>query len=55
MPSEARPLKREPEVSHNLLGQRLGRKGLETRERIIAAALLLLDGPVSDVPMEWGL
>ena len=51
MPSEARPLKREPEVSHNLLGQRLGRKGLETRERIIAAALLLLDGPVSDVPI----
>jgi AcrR family transcriptional regulator len=36
------------EVSHNLAGQRLGRKGQETRERIIAAALRLFeehDGP----------
>lgn len=33
-------------VSHNLLGQKLGRKGLQTRERILAAALRLLeDGP----------
>jgi AcrR family transcriptional regulator len=31
------------EVSHNLAGQRLGRKGQETRERIIAAALRLFD------------
>jgi AcrR family transcriptional regulator len=33
------------EVSHNLAGQRLGRKGQETRERIIAAALRLFDDP----------
>jgi AcrR family transcriptional regulator len=31
------------EVSHNLAGQRLGRKGQETRERILAAALRLFD------------
>lgn len=31
------------EVSHNLVGQKLGRKGLETRERIIKAALCLLE------------
>ena len=37
-----------PSVSHNLVGQRLGRKGQETRERILAAMLDLLedrDGP----------
>lgn len=37
-----------PPVSHNLVGQRLGRKGQETRERILAAMLGLLedhDGP----------
>jgi AcrR family transcriptional regulator len=33
------------EVSHNLLGQRLGRKGQETRERILQAALQLFDRP----------
>jgi AcrR family transcriptional regulator len=33
------------EVSHNLAGQRLGRKGQETRERIIAAALRLFEDP----------
>lgn len=32
-------------ISHNLAGQRLGRKGLETRERILAAMLRLLDAP----------
>ena len=32
-------------ISHNLLGQRLGRKGLETRERIIQATLRLLERP----------
>ena len=32
------------ELSHNLVGERLGRKGLETRERIIRAALCLLEG-----------
>lgn len=34
-----------PPVSHNLVGQRLGRKGQETRERILAAMLRLLDDP----------
>lgn len=36
------------EVSHNLVGQRLGKKGQATRERILAAMLRLLadpDGP----------
>jgi AcrR family transcriptional regulator len=32
-------------LSHNLVGQRLGRKGMETRERIVRAALCLLEGP----------
>lgn len=32
-------------VSHNLLGQRLGRKGRDTRERIILATERLLAGP----------
>lgn len=32
-------------LSHNLLGQRLGRKGRDTRERILAAAERLLEGP----------
>lgn len=37
-------------LSHNLLGQRLGRKGRDTRERILAATQRLLDGPV-DAPI----
>ena len=32
-------------LSHNLVGQRLGRKGRDTRERIIAATHRLLNGP----------
>jgi AcrR family transcriptional regulator len=39
---------RSDRVSHNQVGQRLGRKGQETRERILAAMLRLLaeeDGP----------
>ena len=32
-------------LSHNLLGQRLGRKGRDTRERILAATEHLLAGP----------
>ncbi len=32
-------------VSHNLAGQRLGRKGRDTRERILAATERLLAGP----------
>lgn len=38
-----------PAVSHNQVGQKLGRKGQETRERILAAMLALLadrEGPV---------
>lgn len=34
-----------PPVSHNTVGQRLGRKGQATRERILAAMLRLLDDP----------
>ncbi len=33
-------------VSHNLAGQRLGRKGMETRERILAAVGRLLEDPL---------
>lgn len=32
-------------LSHNLYGQRLGRKGRDTRDRIIAAAQALMDRP----------
>lgn len=35
------------EVSHNAAGQRLGRKGQETRERILAAALRLFEDPLA--------
>ncbi|WP_174275208.1 TetR/AcrR family transcriptional regulator [Sphingomonas bacterium] len=38
-------------MSHNLLGQRLGRKGQETRERILRAALCLLGKPQQDAPI----
>ncbi|WP_217429572.1 TetR/AcrR family transcriptional regulator [Sphingomonas bacterium] len=48
---ESLPKPRPQEVSHNLLGQRLGRKGLETRERILRAALCLLDKPQQDAPI----
>lgn len=34
------------EVSHNAAGQRLGRKGQETRERILGAALRLFEDPL---------
>lgn len=48
--ARARAAKAE-KLSHNLLGQRLGRKGRNTRERIIAAAEHLLasdgDAPIS--------
>jgi AcrR family transcriptional regulator len=37
-------------LSHNLLGQRLGRKGRDTRERILAATEHLLSSP-SDTPI----
>ena len=35
----------EPSLSHNLLGQRLGRKGRDTRDRILAATERLLARP----------
>ncbi|MCB2072678.1 MAG: TetR/AcrR family transcriptional regulator [Novosphingobium sp.] len=35
---------REDPVSHNLNGQKLGRKGRDTRDRILAATVELLDG-----------
>lgn len=35
----------QAEVSHNLVGQKLGRKGQETRERILGAMLRLMDDP----------
>jgi AcrR family transcriptional regulator len=40
-----RVAKRPPPLSHNLNGQRLGRKGRDTRDRIIGAAQVLLAGP----------
>lgn len=38
-------------LSHNLLGQRLGRKGLSTRQRILAAAQELLEDPESTISL----
>lgn len=35
-------------VSHNLAGQKLGRKGQATRERILAAAVEIIDGPADE-------
>lgn len=47
---EATQSSRARAVSHNLNGQRLGRKGRDTRDRIIAATQKLLAGP-RDVPL----
>ncbi|MEY2942244.1 MAG: hypothetical protein RLY97_258 [Pseudomonadota bacterium] len=38
-------------LSHNLNGQKLGRKGRDTRERILAAAMRLLAGADKEAPM----
>ncbi|MCJ2177529.1 TetR/AcrR family transcriptional regulator [Novosphingobium album (ex Hu et al. 2023)] len=38
-------------VSHNLNGQKLGRKGRVTRERILAAAIELIDSPGEPVTL----
>ncbi len=46
-PPEPRP---EPRGAYNLLGQRLGRKGQETRERILCAALRLIEA-AQDAPL----
>jgi AcrR family transcriptional regulator len=49
-PAEARSAAGDPAPrSHNLLGQRLGRKGRDTRERILAATARLLAGPTDNV------
>jgi AcrR family transcriptional regulator len=42
-----------PAVSHNLNGQKLGRKGRDTRERILAAAATLLIEP-DEAPFTMG-
>lgn len=41
----------ECEVSHNLAGQRLGRKGRDTRDRILLAATRLLYCDAGDTPI----
>lgn len=50
MPSQASPAPRPIDGGFNLVGQRLGRKGQETRERILCAALQLLAEP-GDAPV----
>lgn len=41
-----------PRLSHNLVGQRLGRKGRDTRDRILAAtAELLAEGPETAISL----
>ena len=40
---KSQTLKAKPEEKYNLFGQRLGRKGQETRERILVAALHLIE------------
>lgn len=44
----AKPAPQLAAVSHNLNGQRLGRKGRDTRERIIAVAAEILADPADD-------
>lgn len=48
MPDKVELKPATPDISCNLVGQKLGRKGLETRERILRAALSLLDKPQPD-------
>jgi AcrR family transcriptional regulator len=43
--------KRKEPLSHNLLGQRLGRKGRDTRARILAAACRLLAQPDASITL----
>jgi AcrR family transcriptional regulator len=40
-----------PPPGYNLLGQRLGRKGQETRERILVTALRLIEASCKDAPV----
>jgi AcrR family transcriptional regulator len=46
---ETRPV--QPQAGYNLLGQRLGRKGQETRERILATALRLIEASSREAPV----
>lgn len=55
MSSSPEVLLQPPTVSHNLVGQRLGRKGQETRERILRAALRLIAGPGDAPPTLTGV
>lgn len=50
MAARARAKAADEELSHNLVGQKLGKKGRDTRERILAATGRLLAGP-GDVPI----
>lgn len=45
--TERAPARAPKKLSHNRAGQRLGRKGRDTRERIIAAAAALIANPES--------
>jgi AcrR family transcriptional regulator len=40
-----------PQAGYNLLGQRLGRKGQETRERILVTALRLIEASSREAPV----
>ncbi len=45
------PQQPAPQAGYNLLGQRLGRKGQETRERILVTALRLIEASSKDAPV----
>ncbi|WP_375398845.1 TetR/AcrR family transcriptional regulator [uncultured Sphingomonas sp.] len=47
-PTPGHPPQSQTAASHNLLGQRLGRKGRDTRERILAAMARLMSKPGSE-------
>ena len=48
---ESRAQPAGPKAGYNLLGQRLGRKGQETRERILVTALRLIESSSQDTPV----
>lgn len=50
MSAQVDPAKAESGATHNLQGQRLGRKGQATREGILSAALRIIEAP-DDVPL----
>jgi AcrR family transcriptional regulator len=49
--NESQPAAPVPQAGYNLLGQRLGRKGQETRERILVTALRLIEASSKDAPV----